>query len=393
MKDLIIDSSLNLTVTNTQIFASGIESYANNYLQGTTELNGTVILNGAVTHTGSITLDSAIINSWLNIIPGFETQGEQFLNNSVYIEGDLYVSEGTTISQSASETIYLTTPSIYISFDESGSELILSSSVAISQYSDTMEIYGATSIYDATSIYGNTEVYLNLDVYGDFTLHGNSIYIDAGQSNNLSITQQEILLNYGEQGQGITSNGGIAGIKLDRGTLPDQQFTWDESIDKFQQKLQDTTYVNIQQQDPIEDEDVVTYGFLQSYTTGGISGTGTLNYISKFQSQNEIQDSIIYELTGKIGINTITPSEQLEVNGNILADSYKSGNYSIEHEPLDDVLDILYSGAIKSYIDQDGQYNGSVILSAGLIVDATQGRLKIPTSQPQSPELGDIWIE
>lgn len=267
MKDLIIDSSLNLTVTNTQIFASGIESYANNYLQGTTELNGTVILNGAVTHTGSITLDSAIINSWLNIIPGFETQGEQFLNNSVYIEGDLYVSEGTTISQSASETIYLTTPSIYISFDESGSELILSSSVAISQYSDTMEIYGATSIYDATSIYGNTEVYLNLDVYGDFTLHGNSIYIDAGQSNNLSITQQEILLNYGEQGQGITSNGGIAGIKLDRGTLPDQQFTWDESIDKFQQKLQDTTYVNIQQQDPVEVQDLVTYGFLQSYTT------------------------------------------------------------------------------------------------------------------------------
>lgn len=267
MKDLIIDSSLNLTVINTQTFASGIESYANNYLQGTTELNGTMILNGTVTHTGSITLDSAIINSWLNIIPGFETQGEQFLNNSAYIEGDLYVNEGTTISQSASETIYLTTPSIYISFDESGEELILSSSDKISQYSDTMEIYGATSIYDATSIYGNTEVYLNLDVYGDFTLHGNSIYIDAGQSNNLSITQQEFLLNYGEQGQGITSNGGIAGIKLDRGTLPDQQFTWDEAIDKFQQKLQDTTYVNIQQQDPVDVQDLVTYGFLQSYTT------------------------------------------------------------------------------------------------------------------------------
>jgi hypothetical protein len=48
---------------------------------------------------------------------------------------------------------------------------------------------------------------------------------------------------------------------------------------------------------------------------GGISGTGTTNYIPKFTSSSAIGNSVIYESGGSIGINTISPNATLEVNG------------------------------------------------------------------------------
>lgn len=386
MKDLIIDASLNLTVVNSQTFGNGFESYNTSLLNGNITLDGTISFNGSIDHNGGIELDATTIKNTgsLDVLSTMVVDGESFFNNTVIINSDLYVLDGSLFIIEGSESGRLSTTSLSILMDESLGTIGITGN--IEQY-DNLDISGTLNQYGQSYLYGYTEIFGMLKV-NEAIMVQDFIYTPTTQ---LKITSEEIRLNYASVG-GVDPT--IQGIRISRPTIgTDQMFVWDESIDKFQQRLQDLSFVNIQQQDPIEDEDVVTYGFLQSYTTGGISGTGTLNYISKFQSQNEIQDSIIYELTGKIGINTITPSEQLEVNGNILADSYKSGNYSIEHEPLDDVLDILYSGTIKSYIDQDGQYNGSVILSAGLIVDTTQGRLKIPTSQPQSPELGDIWIE
>jgi predicted heme/steroid binding protein len=50
---------------------------------------------------------------------------------------------------------------------------------------------------------------------------------------------------------------------------------------------------------------------------GGISGTGTTNYIPKFTGSTSIGNSVIYESSGSVGINTITPNATLEVNGSL----------------------------------------------------------------------------
>ena len=48
---------------------------------------------------------------------------------------------------------------------------------------------------------------------------------------------------------------------------------------------------------------------------GGISGSGTANYIAKFIDPNTIGDSVIYESGGKVGIGTASPDSKLEVTG------------------------------------------------------------------------------
>lgn len=384
MKDLIIDASLNLTVVNSQTFNNGFESYNTSLLNGNITLDGTISFNGSIDHTGSIQLDATTIKNTgsLNVLSTMEVNGESTFNNIVNINSDLYVSGGSSFTIEGSQSGALATTSLSILMDESLGTIGITGNI---EQNNNLDISGTLNQYGQSYLYSYTEIFGMLKV-NEAIMVQDFIYTPT---TNLNITSQQIRLNYASVG-GVDPT--IQGIRISR-LSSDQMFVWDESIDKFQQRLQDLSFVNIQQQDPVEDTDVVTYGFLQSYTAGGISGTGTLNYISKFQSQSEIQDSIIYELSGKIGINTIIPSEQLEVNGNILSNAYKSGNYSLEYESIDDVLNILYGSTIKSFIDGDGQYNGSVILSTGLIVDATQGRLKIPTSQPQSPELGDIWIE
>jgi len=52
---------------------------------------------------------------------------------------------------------------------------------------------------------------------------------------------------------------------------------------------------------------------------GGVSGSGTTNYIPKFTSSSAIGNSVIYESSSNIGIGTITPSAKLEVNGSLIA--------------------------------------------------------------------------
>jgi hypothetical protein len=52
---------------------------------------------------------------------------------------------------------------------------------------------------------------------------------------NLDIEDNVIVLNKGELGSGVTE--GSAGIQIDRGSLADSLFVWDETIDKFVIKL------------------------------------------------------------------------------------------------------------------------------------------------------------
>jgi hypothetical protein len=65
-------------------------------------------------------------------------------------------------------------------------------------------------------------------ITGDLLVRGNTTTIDTA---NLQVEDNIILLNKGEEGEGVTE--GTAGIDIDRGNLDNAQFLWNETIDKF----------------------------------------------------------------------------------------------------------------------------------------------------------------
>ena len=71
---------------------------------------------------------------------------------------------------------------------------------------------------------------------------------------------------------------------------------------------------------------------------GSSSITGTINYISKFTGATAISNSIIYENSGKIGINTTSPNAELEtlksgtgVTGSIIISAGMDGSNSTQN--------------------------------------------------------------
>lgn len=55
----------------------------------------------------------------------------------------------------------------------------------------------------------------------------------------------------------------------------------------------------------------------QAIVTGGVTGSGTTNYVPKWTSSSAIGNSLIFDDGTNVGIGTATPSQKLDVNGNI----------------------------------------------------------------------------
>lgn len=86
----------------------------------------------------------------------------------------------------------------------------------------------------AMTVAGNAEVGGDLDVHGHATLHGGAtiigdpVYVD---SENVRTKDNEIVLNEGESGAGVTA--GISGIRMKRGSLADALLRFVEADDRF----------------------------------------------------------------------------------------------------------------------------------------------------------------
>jgi hypothetical protein len=65
-------------------------------------------------------------------------------------------------------------------------------------------------------------------ITGNLEVQGTTTTINTA---NLTIEDNVILLNKGEEGAGVTE--GTSGLEIDRGSLDNAQFLWDEAIDKF----------------------------------------------------------------------------------------------------------------------------------------------------------------
>ena len=119
-------------------------------------------------------------------------------------------------------------------------------------------------------------------ITGDLLVKGNTTTVDTA---NLSIEDNVILLNKGESGAGVSE--GTSGIEIDRGSLSNAQFLWDETTDKFRIQLDDNSLASI------------VVGSLATDSTTNLrfdmqSGAGTLRIINStnsvflFMTKNQI---------------------------------------------------------------------------------------------------------
>lgn len=61
----------------------------------------------------------------------------------------------------------------------------------------------------------------------------------------------------------------------------------------------------------------VLCGTDQSSAGGGLTGSGTTNYVSKWTGATSLGNSQIYDNGSNVGIGTVSPSQKLEVSGNM----------------------------------------------------------------------------
>lgn len=95
-----------------------------------------------------------------------------------------------------------------------------------------------------------------------------------------------------------------------------------------------------------------TFNNKQSALTNPVTGTGTSGYVPKFTGTSTIGNSLIYDNATNVGIGTTSPSEKLDVNGNI----YSAGNVISKYTDGSNAYRFLKNqatGRSDVYIDSD----------------------------------------
>ena len=82
----------------------------------------------------------------------------------------------------------------------------------------------------------------NVIITGNLQVLGN---VTEFITNNTSITDRIITLNYGEPGNGVTGGGNVSGIEIDRGGFTNVDLRWNENFQKWEFTNDGTNYSNI----------------------------------------------------------------------------------------------------------------------------------------------------
>ena len=131
-------------------------------------------------------------------------------------------------------------------------------------------------------------------VAGDLTVNGS---VTSISSTNTTIEDNNIVLNNGETGAGVTE--GSAGITIDRGTADDATFLWNETTDKFEFKvgssLADLTVASL----AMTGIDVDTIGDLNG---NGITVNDAINFDGAATFDTTIGVDTINELSSGVGV-------------------------------------------------------------------------------------------
>ena len=180
-------------------------------------------------------------------------------------------------------------------------------------------------------IYGSSEIWGDLLVTGSFSILGSASVINT---TSLVVSDTIIALGHSQSGSPILDEG----FMFVRGTGATQAFIWDESDDTFAliSTTEDHTVIgdmNISGYSNLRVGGLTTSnlkiiggtnGYILTSDSsgnanwtqlpGGLTGSGTSNYIPKWTNSNTLSSTSIYEdNNGLVGIGLITPSATLDI--------------------------------------------------------------------------------
>jgi hypothetical protein len=151
---------------------------------------------------------------------------------------------------------------------------------------------------------------------GNLTVSGSTTSVET---TNSTITDNIIVLNEGETLAGIAGGTGTSGIEIDRGSLTNVSFVYDDNIDKFK-ALEDSTLVNIQVAEPVANEDAATKSYVDT-ASSSIVAAGVENSL-QFNTSNTFDgdSNLLYDGTSLTVGNTNISTGAITVddtNGNL----------------------------------------------------------------------------
>ncbi|NDG32396.1 hypothetical protein EB118_20265, partial [bacterium] len=282
-----VATTVNLATeaTDSVIVSIGAARDQNSVIIGST-VNGTVNLNSDVT-TGRVNLFSSITTGSLNIANGGQsTTNIGGAGSTVNIGNDQDNSKLNILGKPLNGTISIATNAPTVNVFNT-----VASAVNFAGNATTINIgknSGTTTVKNNLTIDLDTHVKGDLVVDGDLEVKGTLTYL---KTTNTDIKDNLITLNKGETAAGVTSV--ESGIEIDRGTLDDTRFIWNETDDRWELKT-GSNYTGLKLSD------------LTATGNVGITGGVTIN------GDITVEDITAQSLTTSLGV---TVQGDLEVQG------------------------------------------------------------------------------
>jgi len=192
-------------------------------------------------------------------------------------------------------------------------------------------VTGANGLTAPWDIYSNV-----VTIHGNLTVTGNTSSINTS---NVNIANAYLILNDAETGSGVTS--GNSGIIIDRGSLPNAYWVWDEVNSSFRGTISGAL-TRISAANPVNPSDVVTKGYLSN--VGGTAG-GNVTEV-QYNVSNLLAGSQYFTFNnGNLKVyNTVIGNGNVTTSGTN-QDLVLSANGATGYVTIDDVLKMSWQTA------------------------------------------------
>lgn len=162
---------------------------------------------------------------------------------------------------------------------------------------------------------------------GNLTVSGSTTSVET---TNSAITDNIIVLNEGETLAGIAGGAGTSGIEIDRGSLTNVSFVYDDSVDAFR-ALEGTGLTNIRAKTPVPEDDdntVATKSYVDTAAGGATTSAEGVENSIQFNTGDAFDgdSNLLYDgtsltvgntaiSTGAITVNDTNGNLELSANG------------------------------------------------------------------------------
>jgi fibronectin-binding autotransporter adhesin len=181
---------------------------------------------------------------------------------NVTVGGTLGVTGATTLSSTLGVTgVVTTTTDVNV-----GGDLDVTGATTVT----TITSSGAATL-DSVSVTNDLQVGGSVTIDGNLTVTGTTTSIET---TNTQVTDNILVLNNGEVGAGVTSV--TSGIEVDRGSLDNAQFVWNETTDEWELKV-GTGYASLSLEDITVNGDATVNGTVTINNTVTVTGLVTVD--------------------------------------------------------------------------------------------------------------------